>query len=574
MTGLTKASQGGEAVSRRESAGTVENVSSSESRLQLRWNLSHVASRVAYVAVAVGIVLRALHFLANRSLSQDEAMLALNVVHRSFSGLLHQLDFLQGAPLGFLTLQKISVEGLGNDEYSLRLVSFLAGTTAVVLIAVIARDIVVAWAVPIVAAVFALSDPLITWTVWAKPYAVDVLAAVVLTWMGIRLARSTERSWLIGFALLAAAAIWFSYPSVFVLAGISSVLVGAALLRRQWRRSVLLSLASAPWIASFTVFAFTMLHNLEDLQRLSCLNCVRQGLSGSGSSSGWQTLRGSWGEFRYVSGMPHVLEQGGADVGLVLFAIALAFCAVGFRSLAARQLAAAAILVAPLGFMLIAWGLGDYPVLGRTQLFLVPSFVLLLGEGVVFAVMRARAGAVRAVSAACAFVVVVALGVPAFIHLVERQRFEDMKPVLAYLGRNERASDTLYIFYTGQYQVRYYLECHCAGKTFEQAQRVRPWPKRDGPGGPDEFAPALLSVPPRLIIPIYHGRDPSAYVSGLDALRGRKRVWFLLSSLEDNRREFLLRELNRRGTQQAALKVGSGKEAVAVYLYALRKAEP
>ena len=63
-------------------------------------------------------------------------------------------------------------------------------------------------------------------------------------------------------------------------------------------------------------------------------------------------------------------------------------------------------------------------------------------------------------------------------------------------------------------------------------------------------------------------------MTGFDALRGRKRVWFLLSSLEDNRREFLLRELNRRGTQRAALKVGSGKEAVAVYLYDLQKAEP
>jgi hypothetical protein len=59
------------------------------------------------------------------------------------------------------------------------------------------------------------------------------------------------------------------------------------------------------------------------------------------------------------------------------------------------------------------------------------------------------------------------------------------------------------------------------------------------------------------------------YISDFDALRGRRRVWFLLSSLEDPRRmrTFLLDQLDQRGTQRAAFTIGSGKGAAGLYLY-------
>jgi predicted membrane-bound mannosyltransferase len=74
----------------------------------------------------IGIILRIWQYAANRSLWLDEAALALNIVNRSFIGLLLPLDNNQQAPLGFLIIQKAFTIVLGNSEYSLRLFPLLA----------------------------------------------------------------------------------------------------------------------------------------------------------------------------------------------------------------------------------------------------------------------------------------------------------------------------------------------------------------------------------------------------------------------------------------------------------------
>jgi hypothetical protein len=75
----------------------------------------------SYILLATGIVIRVYHYLVNRSLWLDEAMLSNNIIDRSFSQLLEPLDKLQIAPIGFLFTQKVAVLFLGTNEYALRL---------------------------------------------------------------------------------------------------------------------------------------------------------------------------------------------------------------------------------------------------------------------------------------------------------------------------------------------------------------------------------------------------------------------------------------------------------------------
>ncbi len=60
---------------------------------------------VAFI-LFVGIVFRLRQYLFGRSLWLDEAMLALNIVNRNFSQMFQPLDFNQGAPIGFLLIEK------------------------------------------------------------------------------------------------------------------------------------------------------------------------------------------------------------------------------------------------------------------------------------------------------------------------------------------------------------------------------------------------------------------------------------------------------------------------------------
>jgi hypothetical protein len=209
-------------------------------------------------------------------------------------------------------------------------------------------------------------------------------------------------------------------------------------------------------------------------------------------------------------------------------------------------------------------------VLGRTQLFLVGTFVLLVAEGIWYAVATAKRATARGLATVCGMVIALFVAAPTIGHVAHPRKFEDLKPVLDYLARRQRPADTLYVHYTSQYQLRFYLECGCGGSAIQGARKAGLWPVRPGRGGLAEFAPALRSVPPRLIVPPYRGRGAEGYVSDLEKLRGRKRAWFLLSSLEDRRREFLLDALDKLGKQRAGFKVGNGKDAAAVYLYDLQ----
>ncbi|MDE5108199.1 MAG: hypothetical protein O4808_14405, partial [Trichodesmium sp. St17_bin3_1_1] len=59
-----------------------------------------------YLIIAFGVALRLIQYLSNRSLWADEAVLALNIVNRSYLELMQPLDYDQGAPIGFLIVEK------------------------------------------------------------------------------------------------------------------------------------------------------------------------------------------------------------------------------------------------------------------------------------------------------------------------------------------------------------------------------------------------------------------------------------------------------------------------------------
>lgn len=83
--------------------------------------------RLLVAALTVGIALRAPLYLANPSLLLDEARVALNVASRSFAGLAQPLDYDQTAPVLFLWMAKAATLLGGVNEYSMRVLPFVAG---------------------------------------------------------------------------------------------------------------------------------------------------------------------------------------------------------------------------------------------------------------------------------------------------------------------------------------------------------------------------------------------------------------------------------------------------------------
>ena len=85
------------------------------------------------LSLGLGVVIRLRQFAAGRSLWLDEAALGLNIIQRSAAELLRPLDYLQGAPIGYLWLVRLAVVLGGPSERMLRAVSLLAGVAALLL---------------------------------------------------------------------------------------------------------------------------------------------------------------------------------------------------------------------------------------------------------------------------------------------------------------------------------------------------------------------------------------------------------------------------------------------------------
>ena len=529
-------------------------------------------------ALAIGTILRLRELLVNRSLSQDEAQLALNIIDRPFARLFGQLDYNQAAPPGFLAVQKLVTEALGYSEYSLRLFPFVVGTLALVLILFLARAVVSPLAIPVAVGLFALSEPLISYTTSDKQYAVDVLMTVAVLLVGFRLDdRPHEASRLVLFAGVGAIAVWLSYSSIFVLAGVSTAFVVSSLAKKQWDRTIRVVIASIAWLASFAILAFTSLDEVEGIRR--SLSSTPGAFAGSGytdSEALGNEIRTSLGAFRYIGSIPHFLEYRNDDAGEVIALIVVAFCVVGLLSISASRPERALALIAPLGFMLIAWVFGQYPLLGRTQLFLVPMYVLLLSEGIARTIYATRCLNRRAVAVAVSAIIGFALAFSALKRTVQAPEFHEMKPVLEYIAQKQHPGDAVYVHYTAQPQLRYYIECGCGGPRFEAARKAGLWPLRRGRGGASQWAPAMMSVPPRLLVGQERDRDPKSLKARVEGLRGRTRVWVLLPELEVSTRATLVRELDRVGTRRATFAVGdvqAFESAVVVYLYDLTGTE-
>lgn len=107
-----------------------------------------VSDTLVWAAIGLGLVLRLAQYLSDRALWFDEAALALNIASRSYGGLFLPLDNNQGAPVGFLLVQKGVTDVLGYSEYAMRLFPLSCGVVSLFLFPRVARGFVSPRAMP------------------------------------------------------------------------------------------------------------------------------------------------------------------------------------------------------------------------------------------------------------------------------------------------------------------------------------------------------------------------------------------------------------------------------------------
>lgn len=120
-----------------------------------KYKFSDLLKYLALLIICFGIFVRLSQYFSNRALWGDEASLALNIVNRSYLELLQPLDRNQAAPPGFLWIEKLFTQILGNNEYALRLFPLISGIVSLIAFYKLGKWAVSALALPIAVILFA-----------------------------------------------------------------------------------------------------------------------------------------------------------------------------------------------------------------------------------------------------------------------------------------------------------------------------------------------------------------------------------------------------------------------------------
>lgn len=493
-----------------------------------RWRQIDPATRrslIVWTLLAVGVAVRVVQYQPARSLWHDEAALGANIIQRSYSELLAPLDFNQGAPIGFLMVEKTMALFFGNSDWGLRLVPVVAGIAALLVFYRVARLYVSAEAALVALALFAIGRGLVYYSAELKQYSSDVLITLLLWWYAGRVFVRGEDCtiWsMFGWGVVGGVALWFSHSAVLVLAGTGTCFGVACLVQRQWRKLGGFALTGSIWLGSFAVCHVLFLSQLGDNDYLQTF---------------WKTAfmplppRSLGDLYWFPQTLFAALEMPGGFLAqkVSLAGIAALVFAIGCLALASNRRALFALL-APMAFTLLASGFHKYPFGDRLILFLVPLLFIVMAAGVELIWVRTAATFPVLASGIVGLVFLCPVMASAGKFL-EPERADQIKPVLSYLKEHRQPDEAIYVYTSAWPAFQFYAEEH-----------------------------GLLQH--GTIIRGCMGGDWANYINDLDSLRGKGRVWLLLCHHGNVERLFRC-QLPRLGKRIDAQET----PGAAVYLY-------
>lgn len=193
-------------------------------------NKHKYGNSILLIIVFFGVTLCAIHYIYNRSLWVDEAMLASSIITRNLSNLVSSpLDWGQSAPIGYLYMVKIVTLILGNGELPLRIWSLVSFVGSAFLLFFVLKFVCEVKHPLIFTAVFVLLPYYAYYGNELKQYMSDNMF-VILTILiyGLYYKKRIDITFLVfSYAFI----IWFSFAAVFYIASCMIIVVITLLVR-------------------------------------------------------------------------------------------------------------------------------------------------------------------------------------------------------------------------------------------------------------------------------------------------------------------------------------------------------
>lgn len=456
-----------------------------------------------FLIMGIGFLLRVVQYVDNRSLWFDEVVVVHKISHNSMGDLVngYSPEKSLAYPVGFLAVEKLLISLFGDHEMIVRFFPFLCGVGAIVLFYFLSIQLLEKKTRLLAVALFAFSWPLIYFSVETKPYSSDVFFTLLLYVVSVHKTFSgsgLDKKSLVAFLLIGSLSILFSSPAVFVFISMGLVLMVKFLReKKEPLRDMLIAGGIFLGIFLFVYYKLVLASFIHDE---SCQKFWQIGffpdlrLVGSYLSSLWKTF------FNLCN----------YSVRFYFVWLAGVFYLLGTWSLYQRNQIAYFMLFSPVLVTFIATTGQLYPFHSRLVLFLVPSCIIVISEGLAcFSDMVAKINrGVGALLLAALFVNPVSYGSKT---LTQPILVEEIRPAIKYIQDNFEKGDMIYVYSKDRHAFEYYKkQLHFVDGHY-----------LIGPSGNLDF-------------------------SDLDTLDSYQRVWFLFSHISEADKKSLLSGLNRR----------------------------
>jgi hypothetical protein len=398
-----------------------------------RWD---VWTYVWFIAAVAGSAVRIEQYATRRSLWLDEALLSANLVARSFSGLLHPLANEQGAPVGWLWMERAAIVVFGQNEYALRLVALVSGVGALMVVPLVVSKAIGRRGGALAALLVGASPIAIRYSAEVKQYSSDLFIASLLVLLATVVDdRHGEGRWMWAWGGAAAASVWFSHPAVFVVAACTMALAVRAVGHGDRALVTRLIPATVVSAASFGVLYLVALRSLA----------ANQYLRTYWASAMAPRPLSLHGLTRWLTHVIPALFSTTANFGHPL--LAMAAFAVGVVVVVRTGRGPLPMVVLALAVVAMAGAAADrYPLSGRLALYLLVvllvPFVALVDWGIAGLATRRAIALPALVLAVLALASVVDGGVKFAVHPFSTP---DTRAALQFVASHQRPGDQVWV---------------------------------------------------------------------------------------------------------------------------------
>ena len=338
------------------------------------------------VLAIIGVTLRLIHFFTKDSIGLDETFLALNIFEKSFYDLIFtRLENNQVVPFGFMLITKVFVTLFGEGEKVLRVFPLFCGISSVFLyyqlLTILYRKSNLFKAVAF--GLFSTLPILVAYSNEFHPYAVDLLAGVLLTLLTIKILQNTDSKKFIRYLGIAGIIFMFlSTASLIVFASNVFVLGLFFLLNKKPKLLKTLLVTCFVWglffLANFSLFYSKYLFDDYMLYQWAARFIIDPN---TGNFSPRNIIEILITNFNYASSGDYSFYNNKLTslFGMLLFV----FSIVGTIKVVLEKNIKTLLLLVPFAVTILLNLLHIYPFAARHLLYLAPHFLIFTGWGVV-----------------------------------------------------------------------------------------------------------------------------------------------------------------------------------------------